>query len=145
MMYFGIVEDTQDPKRLGRVRVRVFGVHNKNKVDVPTDSLPWASVLLPTTSAANSGIGTTPYILNGSLVALQFLDGADLQTPLVMGTVPSEIQEVLMNIEGTMSKEGLMMLVSKTPQNVIRKKKCMVKMTSTVWRKKKHLKNIRHF
>ena len=28
MMYFGVVEDRLDPKKMGRVRVRIAGVHS---------------------------------------------------------------------------------------------------------------------
>jgi len=37
--YAGVVEDNDDPKRLGRVKVRVFEVYH----DIPTDDIPWAS------------------------------------------------------------------------------------------------------
>ena len=37
--YIGIVEDNDDPKRLGRCRIRVFDVFD----EVPTEDIPWAS------------------------------------------------------------------------------------------------------
>ncbi len=37
--YIGVVEDNNDPKRLGRCRVRVFDVFD----DLPVDDIPWAS------------------------------------------------------------------------------------------------------
>ena len=45
--YFGIgiVEDSIDPKGLGRVRVRILDIHGSDKLKIPTDSLPWANVL----------------------------------------------------------------------------------------------------
>ena len=48
MIWFtGVVEDIQDPEQLGRVRVRCYGYHTENKVDLPTEALPWAYPLLP--------------------------------------------------------------------------------------------------
>ena len=37
--YMGVVEDPNDPRKEGRCRVRVFGIHGK---DIPTEHLPWA-------------------------------------------------------------------------------------------------------
>lgn len=101
MMMFGIVEDINDPEELGRVRVRVYNIHTWDTIEVPTDSLPWAAVVQPTTSAANSGVGTTPRLLPGSLVMLTFTDPGDYQFPIVMGTLPSEIKEYFLKVEGT--------------------------------------------
>lgn len=100
MIHFGVVEDNKDPKQLGRVKVRVFGIHTENKEDIPTESLPWASVQQPTTSAANSGVGQNSRLLQGSLVTLVFLDPHQ-QIPLVMGSVPSELKDYVLDINGT--------------------------------------------
>ena len=32
--YYGIVEDRQDPLKIGRVRVRVHGIHTEKKGDI---------------------------------------------------------------------------------------------------------------
>ena len=42
--YIGIVEETIDPKRKGRIKVRIDRLHGKNGVGdfIPTESLPWA-------------------------------------------------------------------------------------------------------
>ena len=106
MFDFAIVEDINDPQKLGRVRVRVFGHHTHDKVLIPTDSLPWATVVQPTTSAANSGVGTTPRLLNGSMVMVVWADGKSHQFPIVIGSVPGEIQEHLMTFDGNISPRG---------------------------------------
>ena len=98
--HFGIVEDIFDPKELGRVRVRIFGYHSHDTVMIPTKALPWATVMQPTTSAANSGIGHTPRILNGSLVMVIFTDPDEMQFPVVVGTIPSELKEHIATING---------------------------------------------
>ena len=104
--YFGIVEAINDPKQLGRVRVRVFGIHTHDKNAIPTETLPWASVVQPTTSAANSGIGQNPRLLIGSLVMLVFADPDDMQIPIVTGSVPSEIKETVLEINGVKLKRN---------------------------------------
>lgn len=53
----GVVEDVDDPEKLGRVRVRIIGLHESNLV---TEDLPWASPIMPLNSASAGGIGTSP-------------------------------------------------------------------------------------
>ena len=87
MMYFGVVEDRNDPKEMGRVRVRVFGLHSSDKInDIPTADLPWSPVMNPTTTPGISGLGSNPFIVEGSWVVVMFMD-AELQSPLIMGTL----------------------------------------------------------
>ena len=38
--FFGVVEDRNDPIKLGRVRVRCLGWHTEDKKLLPTGSLP---------------------------------------------------------------------------------------------------------
>ena len=40
--FVGVVEDRQDPQKLGRVRVRCLGHHTEDNVKLPTADLPWA-------------------------------------------------------------------------------------------------------
>ena len=40
--YYGVVESRADPKQLGRLKVRVLGLHTEDKVLLPTNDLPWA-------------------------------------------------------------------------------------------------------
>ena len=89
--WIGVVEDRMDPEKLGRVRVRVFGYHTDNKVILPTKDLPWAIPIQPITSAAISGIGTSPIgPLEGTWVVGFFLDGEDMQQPAIFGTVATK-------------------------------------------------------
>lgn len=85
----GVVEDIDDPLKLGRCRVRIIGLHTSDKSMIPTDHLPWATVLQPTTSAATSGVGTSPNgLVCGSWVAGFFLDPPYCQQPLIIGSIP---------------------------------------------------------
>ena len=87
MLYFGIVEDRNDPKQMGRVRVRIFGMHSADKInDIPTADLPWSPVMNPTTSPGTSGLGEAPFLVPGSWVIVQFMD-REQQSLIVMGTV----------------------------------------------------------
>ena len=87
-LYFGVIEDNHDPKRLGRVQVRVFGVHDKNKGNLPTEKLPWCLVMTPTTSPGISGLGHTPFMVQGGMVILMDLWDAE-QNWIVLGTLPT--------------------------------------------------------
>ena len=86
--WVGVVEDRNDPLLLGRCKVRIVGYHTADKVELPTDSLPWAYPMQPITSAAMSGIGTTPIgPVEGTWIVGFFRDGEDCQEPLMMGTI----------------------------------------------------------
>lgn len=86
--FIGVVEDNaNDPERLGRVRVRCFGIHSPYISDIAVTDLPWATVLIPPTGGGISGLGTSPTGLeNGAFVFGIFLDGKHSQMPFVLGT-----------------------------------------------------------
>jgi len=96
--FFGIVEDRDDPKKIGRLRVRIFNVHpftssgEPDKVDVPTDHLPWAIPVNSIISAgildsSKDGVGLSPTgIMLGTTVFGFFADGNECQTPIILGT-----------------------------------------------------------
>jgi hypothetical protein len=87
--FVGVVEDRNDPKTLGRVRVRCLGYHTENLVKLPTKDLPWAHPMNPITSATVSGIGQTPLgVVEGTWVVGFFTDGPTAQQPVIMGTLP---------------------------------------------------------
>lgn len=86
--WIGVVEDREDPEKLGRCRVRILGYHIDNKDVLPTGDLPWAIPMQSITSAGISGKGSTPVgPLEGSWVVGFFLDGRDKQQPMIMGTM----------------------------------------------------------
>jgi hypothetical protein len=81
--WIGYVEDRKDPLKLGRCRVRCVGWHNTNKVQLPTNSLPWSIPNIP----VNTPIVYTPR--EGDMVFGFFLDGENAQEPVMLGSFPS--------------------------------------------------------
>ena len=55
--FMGIVKDLKDPIKMGRVRVRIFGVHNDDQQEIPDDKLPWAQVMAPVTEGGVNNQG----------------------------------------------------------------------------------------
>lgn len=94
MLYFGIVEDRDDPLKLGRCRVRVAGLHTHDTRILPTTDLPWAMIVQPITGSINTA-GLAP--IEGTQVIVSFMD-SDCQIPVVFGVVPSIPQTKLVYI-----------------------------------------------
>jgi len=86
--FIGVATNNLDPLRLGRVQVRIFGIHSRNVSDIPNNALPWATVLQPNTAGGTSGIGMMPQILPGAQVFGMFLDGEGSQLPCILGVMP---------------------------------------------------------
>jgi len=105
--FWGVVEDRNDPEEMGRVKVRIYGLHTDDKAQIPTDSLPWSMVMMPVTSASLGGVGTSATgIVQGSWVFGYFLDGESMQKPFVIGTLPSRPYQPD-NEKGFSDPEGL--------------------------------------
>ena len=83
--FVGIVVDIDDPKQLGRLRVRV--VNETDDTAIPVSDLPWATPIIPITSASLNGVGRSPTgLLVGSHVFGFYLDGQEKQLPMIWGT-----------------------------------------------------------
>ena len=82
--FVGVCEDRDDPKALGRIRVRSFGYHTEDLIKLPTQDLPWAHVMLPPTSQ----VGGFHNIRPGDWVFGFFRDSDTLQQPIIMGVMP---------------------------------------------------------
>ena len=86
--FVGVVEDRNDPKMLGIVRVRCYGIHPDEKSNVATENLPWASPIMPYNSASTSGVGMSPTgPVEGTWVFGFFVDGIEFQKPMILGTL----------------------------------------------------------
>ena len=88
--FIGVVEDRADPEKASRVKVRCLGYHTADIQKIPTEDLPWASVMMPVTAGANSGIGVSPhFLLEGTWVVGFFRDPAK-QEPVIIGALPGK-------------------------------------------------------
>ena len=93
--WIGEVEDNEDPLQLGRVKVRVLNYYTSpdgsSASKLPTEDLPWATVLQGTDQAGNDGQGQSSGQLQpGAIVMGFFMDGENAQMPLVMGVIRGE-------------------------------------------------------
>jgi len=86
-LFTGCVENRKDPLKLGRCQVRIVGIHTHDKTTLPTEDLPWAYPMQPITSAAISGIGSSPVgVVEGTWVIVMFRD-EDQQQPIIIGSI----------------------------------------------------------
>lgn len=86
--FVGVVEDRDDPEKLGRLRVRVHHYHDDKSL-IPTEDLPWAFVMLPVISSSLQQVGISPTgIQVGSTVVGFFADGNEGQIPVILGSMP---------------------------------------------------------
>ena len=85
--FIGIVVNNKDPLKLGRVKVRIRGIHSPSVAQTSTNDLPWAQVIVPSTEGGISGIGKMPQLQQGSQVIGFFIDGLSSQLPMVIGSV----------------------------------------------------------
>lgn len=98
LFFEGVVEDVNDPKQRGRIRVRVIGVHPPQKqkssaIGVPTEDLPWMTPVQDITSAAISGVGSAPVgIVPGTMVFGVWRDPYK-QDGRILGTMSGEYKE----------------------------------------------------
>ena len=99
--FTGVVEDRNDPAKLGRVKVRCLGFHTEDKVDIPTADLPWAHVMHPVTDPSMQGLGNSPtFLVEGSWVVGFFRDTEEKQQPIVMGSLPGVPETVADKTKG---------------------------------------------
>lgn len=92
-IYRGVIEDnSSDPLKSGRCKVRVVGVHTdekeKSEMDgIPTDELPWAEPVLGLIEGSVSGYGGWSVPLQGSHVFVFFESGHPMK-PRYFGSAP---------------------------------------------------------
>jgi len=86
--FIGKVVSIEDPMQLGRIRVRIHGIHTDNTQEIPDDGLPWAQTIVPITEGGTNGLGNITGIQPNARVFGIFLDGANSQLPLILGSLP---------------------------------------------------------
>lgn len=91
LFFVGIVEDCDDVRAEGRVKVRAFGIHGTND-QIPTEDLPWALCVrgdYDPNGTPNLGIPG-----GGSWVFGVFMDGRGAQQPMILGLIPTQVTTV---------------------------------------------------
>ena len=95
LWFTGVVENRQDPLKVGRVKVRILGHNTESKTILPTADLAWASVMMPITASSISGVGQSPLgLLEGSWVMGYYRDGHYRQEPIIMFSLPGRPVEL---------------------------------------------------
>jgi len=84
-MYFGKVVKVDDNLKLGRVKVKVYDLHD----NIEPEDLSWSQVMMPGNTPAISGTGHSVNLAVGSLVCGIFLD-VYMQEFMVMGSLPTK-------------------------------------------------------
>lgn len=93
-IYRGVVENNVDPDKLGRVQVRIVGIHDESKKDtlaggIPTSNLPWAEPCHGLFEGSVSGCGIFTVPLQGSHVFL-FFENSNWECPRYFTTSPGK-------------------------------------------------------
>ena len=104
--FVGVVEDRNDPAKLGRVRVRVLGRHSEYLTDVQTTDLPWAHVMHPVTDPSMQGLGHTPSFLTQGSWVVGFFRDTEAQQPVIMGSLPGIPENRSDNTQGFNDPRG---------------------------------------
>ena len=91
-IYRGVVESNIDELKMGRVQVRIFGLHTSSKTTtdidgIPTADLPWAEPVLGLVEGSVSGFGLWSVPLQGSHVMI-FFENENYTQPRYFATVP---------------------------------------------------------
>lgn len=85
-----------------RYKVRIIGYHDQQEETIPSDQLPWAQVMYPVTAGGGQAAAyTTTALRQGNFVFGFFLDGQDMQVPVIMGVLGNNAQTALKTKTGT--------------------------------------------
>ena len=87
LWFVGVIENNDDPRKEGRVKVRAFGIHGTNK-EVDTEDLPWAICI-------HGGYDANIVPKTNSWVFGFFMDGRGAQQPMILGVIPSQMTKVM--------------------------------------------------
>jgi len=85
-----------------RYKVRIIGLHDREETSIPSDQLPWAQVMYPTTAGGGQAAASqTSNLRQGMFVFGFFMDGQEQQVPVIMGILGNNAQTVLGTTVGT--------------------------------------------
>lgn len=81
--WVGVVENIEDPLKIGRCKIRIFGWHTENLQLLPTNELPWA-----TPASASNGSSSFAVPKPGDYVSGYFFDVSSAQNPYYTAVLP---------------------------------------------------------
>jgi len=81
--WIGVVENTEDPLKQGRVKVRIFGHHTEELIALPTAALPWCTLMTGPNAAGSFNVPEA-----GAYVTGYFADGESTQNPYIAAILP---------------------------------------------------------
>ena len=94
-----------------RYKVRIMGIHDhggKEGDPIPEDQLPWANIMYPVIAGGGQGGSyITPNLRQGNIVFGFWLDGQDMQTPVIMGVLGNNAQTALSTTIGKVDEAGV--------------------------------------
>jgi len=79
-----------------RYKVRIMGIHDQGETVVPSSELPWANIMYPVTAGGgqtNSWMSSN--LRQGNIVFGFWMDGQDMQVPVIMGVMATNSQTAL--------------------------------------------------
>lgn len=111
----GVVENIADPLNAGRVQVRCYEYHEQNNIILPSENLPWATPLMPLTSASLGGVGTSATGLRVGSWVFGFFRDVDLQDPVIINSIGGIVPNSVSNNGGSSSSGRTMGTNSAVP------------------------------
>ena len=79
-----------------RYKVRIIGLHDQGEVSIPSEDLPWAQVMYPVTGGGGQTESfATANLRQGNMVFGFFIDGQEMQVPVIMGVLGNNSQSIL--------------------------------------------------
>ena len=79
-----------------RYKVRILGLHDQGETKIPSEKLPWAQVMYPVTAGGFlAGSGQTPNLRQGNMVFGFFMDGPQMQVPIIMGVLGNNAKNAM--------------------------------------------------
>jgi len=107
--WIGVVENIDDPLKIGRLRVRIINYHTENLNLLPSTDLPWAEVLFASNGSTYLNVKEEDWVIGF------FSDGPNAQRPVVMGVLPA-IKEIQPSIETGFSRQVTPVQILKAPE-----------------------------
>ena len=79
-----------------RYKVRIIGLHDQGEGSIPSEDLPWAQIMYPVTGGGGQTESfATANLRQGNMVFGFFIDGQEMQVPVIMGVLGNNSQSTL--------------------------------------------------